>query len=80
MISFTENCLIDLKANHPRIQKQLEENLMVVTNLVSKIGYDKAAEIAKEAYETGKTIKEIIKEKQIEIDSLDEILDPKKMV
>lgn len=80
MISFTENCLIDLKANHPRIQKQLEENLMIVTNLVSEIGYDKAAEIAKEAYETGKTIKEIIEEKQIEIENLDEILDPKKMV
>ncbi len=80
MISFTNNCLKELKANHVGIKKHLEENLMIVTKLVPEIGYDTAAEIAKEAHETGKTIKEIIQEKQIKINNLDEILDPKKMV
>ncbi len=58
--SFTENCLKELRADQKQIEKHLEENLMIVTNLVSIIGYDKAAEIAKKAYETGKTIKEAI--------------------
>jgi fumarate hydratase class II len=80
MKSFTENCLKDLKVNQENIQKQLEENLMIVTNLVSKIGYDKAAEIAMKAYEKNKTIREIIQEENIEIENIDEILDPKKMV
>jgi len=78
--SFTDNCLKDLKVNQKQIEKHLEENLMIVTNLVSIIGYDKAAEIAKKAYESGKTIKEIIQEEEIKIDDLDKILDPKNMV
>ncbi|TET80589.1 MAG: class II fumarate hydratase [Candidatus Heimdallarchaeota archaeon] len=78
--SFTENCLKELRADQKQIEKHLEENLMIVTNLVSIIGYDKAAEIAKKAYESGKTIKEIIQEEKIMIDDLDKILDPKNMV
>lgn len=50
---------------------------MIVTNLVSIIGYDKAAEIAKKAYETGKTIKEVIEEMGLEIKDLEKVLDPK---
>lgn len=78
--SFTENCLKELRADHKQIEKHLEKNLMIVTNLVPIIGYDKAAEIAKKAYESGKTIKEIIQEEKIMIDDLDKILNPKNMV
>ena len=78
--SFTENCLKDLKVNQKNIEKHLEENLMIVTNLVSIIGYDKAAEIAKKAHETGKTIKEAIEEMGLEIENSEKILDPKEMV
>ncbi|HUT81400.1 MAG TPA: hypothetical protein VMZ29_09385 [Candidatus Bathyarchaeia archaeon] len=54
---------------------------MVVTRLTPFIGYEKAGEIAKRAYETGKTIKEIIAEMKIQFNAnLDEILDPNKMV
>lgn len=78
--SFTENCLKELRADQKQIEKHLEENLMIVTNLVSIIGYDKAAEIAKKAYETGKTIKEVVEEMGLEIKNLERILDPKGMI
>jgi len=78
--SFTNNCLKDLKVNQKQIEKHLKENLMIVTNLVPIIGYDRAAEIAKKAYESGKTLKEVIQEEEIKIDDLDNILDPKNMV
>ncbi len=79
--SFTKLCLHGLKANTPQIDTQLEKILMVVTNLVPLIGYDKASEIAQTAHETGKTIKEVILEKGIKVEGdLDDLLDPKKMV
>ncbi len=78
--SFIDNCLVGLEANENRIKQQLEQSLMVVTRLTPIIGYDKAAEIAKTAYATGKSIREVIIESGIEINGpLDEILDPKEM-
>lgn len=79
--SFVNHCLIGLEANKDQIKTHLERILMVVTNLVPLLGYDKAAELANIAYQTGKTIKEVILEKGIEIKgNLDELLDPTKMV
>ena len=79
--SFIENCLMGLEVNQARIDQQLEQSLMIVTRLAPFIGYDKAAEIAKNAHSTGKTIREVVTESGIEIDGdLDEILDPTKMV
>jgi fumarate hydratase class II len=76
--SFGNKCLLDLKANTERINELVEKNLMVVTKLIPFIGYDKASEIALEAYNTGKSVKEIITEKNIKIEGdLEEILDPK---
>ncbi|MFW9768550.1 MAG: class II fumarate hydratase [Candidatus Thorarchaeota archaeon] len=79
--SFRKNCLEGLRANEEQIRKQLDRSLMVVTRLSPIIGYDKASEIAKNAYETGKTIRDVVIESGIEFDGdLDEILDPSKMV
>ena len=78
--SFIDHCLIDLEANEDQINNQLEEMLMVITNLVPIIGYDKCSEIAQKAYKEGKTCKKVIKEMGLEIDNLDELLDPKNMV
>jgi fumarate hydratase class II len=79
--SFVKNCLNGLKANVDRINCQLEKNLMVVTNLVPIIGYDKASEIARRASRTGKTIKRTVLEMGLKIDgNLDELLDPRKML
>ena len=54
--------------------------IMLVTNLTPIIGYDKCSEIAQRAYREGKSCKEVIKEMGIEIDNLDDLLDPKNMV
>ena len=52
-VSFCDNCIAGLEPNHERIKEHLENSLMLVTALNTKIGYDKAAEIAKKAYNEG---------------------------
>ena len=79
--SFIDHCLIDIKVNKEHINSQLENLLMLVTNLIPLIGYDKCSAIAIKAYDVNKSLKEVIKEMGIELDEdLDELLDPKKMV
>jgi fumarate hydratase class II len=78
--SFTENCLKGIRPNTERIEQQLDQSLMLATRLAPVIGYDRAAEIAKKALREGKTIREIVKEDELEIEDLDELLDPSKMV
>ncbi|MCK4566096.1 MAG: class II fumarate hydratase [Candidatus Thorarchaeota archaeon] len=78
--SFTENCLKGLRTNKERIMQQLDQSLMLVTRLAPVIGYDRATEIAKKAHKEGKTIREIVHEDGLDIENLDELLDPSKMV
>jgi len=78
--SFIGHCLVDLKANAEQIDSNLEQMLMLVTNLTPIIGYDKCSEIAQRAYNEGKSCKVVIKEMGLKIDDLDELLDPKNMV
>lgn len=56
--SFTCHCVSGIQANTERITKLLNESLMLVTALNPHIGYDKAAEIAKQAHKNGTTLKE----------------------
>ena len=78
--SFVGNCLVGIKVNAEQIDSNLEQMLMLVTNLTPIIGYDKCSEIAQRAYKEGKTCKVVIKEMGLKIDNLDELLDPKNMV
>jgi len=57
-ISFDENCAVGIKPNHARITELLNNSLMLVTALNTKIGYYKAAEIANTAHTNGTTLKE----------------------
>ena len=57
-VSFDENCAIGIEPNHTRIKELLNNSLMLVTALNTKIGYYKAAEIANTAHENGTTLKE----------------------
>jgi fumarate hydratase class II len=57
-ISFTDNCIVGIEANVDRINKLLNESLMLVTALNPHIGYDNAAKIAKNAHKKGITLKE----------------------
>jgi fumarate hydratase class II len=56
--SFNDNCVAGLEPNLERIKQNLNNSLMLVTALNPKIGYDKAAEIAKKAYKENSTLKE----------------------
>jgi fumarate hydratase class II len=57
-ISFTDHCVTGIRANEPRIHELMERSLMLVTALTPRIGYDKAAEIAKAALANGTTLRE----------------------
>jgi len=56
--SFTEHCVVGIKANEDRIQKIMNESLMLATCLNSVLGYDDVAKIAKNAHKKGITLKE----------------------
>jgi fumarate hydratase, class II len=62
---FAEKCITGLKANRLTCAGYIEKSLALVTGLVPKIGYDRAAAVAKQAYETGKTIREVVLEEKI---------------
>lgn len=57
-VSFNDNCVAGLEPNQARINEHLNNSLMLVTALNTKIGYDNAASIAKKAYKEGTTLKE----------------------
>ena len=56
--SFTANCVVGIKANEPRIAELMQRSLMLVTALAPRIGYDKAAQVAKAAHANGTTLRE----------------------
>ncbi len=62
--SFNEHCAVGIEANEQRIKFNLDNSLMLVTALNTKIGYDKAAEIAKKAHKEGLTLKQAALELQ----------------
>ncbi|MFV0237985.1 MAG: class II fumarate hydratase [Flavobacteriales bacterium] len=57
-ISFNDHCAVGIQPNHKRIEELLNNSLMLVTALNTKIGYYKAAEIANTAHENGTTLRE----------------------
>ena len=72
-----EKCVEGIEANRERCEELVERSLAMVTALVPKIGYDAAAEIAKESMRTGKTVRELCREKKVLPEAeLNEALDP----
>ncbi|MBS9767213.1 MAG: class II fumarate hydratase [Flavobacteriaceae bacterium] len=57
-VSFNDNCAVGIEPNYPRIEELLNNSLMLVTALNTKIGYYKAAEIANTAHKNGTTLRE----------------------
>jgi len=77
---FSEQCLRGLEADRERCESLVEKSLAMCTALAPVIGYDQAAEIAKEAYNSGKTVREVAREKKILAEEeLDRLLDPYSM-
>ena len=78
---FTEKCLKGLEANEEKCREGVEKSLSMATALNPHIGYERAAEVAKEAFKTGKTVREICLEWNVlSAEQLDEVLDPWKMI
>ncbi|MFM1893615.1 MAG: class fumarate hydratase [Bacteroidota bacterium] len=80
-ISFAKNCASGIEPNLPEINKHLNNSLMLVTALNTKIGYYKAAEIAKYAHKNGTTLKEAaVTLGHVSSEEYDTIVDPSKMI
>ncbi|MAS95333.1 MAG: aspartate ammonia-lyase [Verrucomicrobiales bacterium] len=78
---FREKCVVGIEANRDRCEELIEWSMSMVTSLAPKIGYETAAKIAKEAVQTGKTVRQICEEKEIlPVKELDSALDPESMV
>jgi fumarate hydratase class II len=78
--AFVDKLLTGLEVNEERCRQLIDQSLMMVTSLAPKIGYEKAAAFAKEAFDSGKTIRELCREKKVLPDKeLDDALDPWKM-
>ncbi len=79
--SFTDNCVVGIVPREDNIKAGLERSLMLVTALAPKIGYDKAAKIAKTAHKNGTTLREeAVGGGYVTAAEFDAIVDPKKML
>ena len=79
--SFDEHCAVGIEPNHARIKQNLDNSLMLVTALNTKIGYEKAAKIAKTAHENGTTLKEeSVNLGYLTAEEFDQWVDPSKMI
>jgi len=78
--AFVDLCLENLEPNKEACEAAVEKSLSMVTSLNPHIGYEKASALAKEAFKSGKTIRELCTEQEIlPADVLQEALDPMSM-
>ncbi|MDP4249451.1 MAG: class II fumarate hydratase [Bacteroidota bacterium] len=80
-VSFNDKCAVGIEPIEANIQKHVNNSLMLVTALNTKIGYYKSAEIAQKAHQQGTTLKEMaVKLGYLTPEQFDEWVDPRKMV
>ena len=78
---FEKKLIHDLEANTEKLDENIQKNSILVTALVPVIGYDKSAEVAKEAMSQNKTIKEVLIEKNlISSEEIDQLLNIEKLI
>ena len=79
-LSLTEKCIVDFEVNTQNIEANLARNPILVTALNRKIGYSRAAEIARRSYQEGRPVLEVALEMtDLPHDELAELLDPKRL-
>jgi len=75
--NFVFRCINGILANKERAESLIENSLAMATALVPKIGYDAVAKIARQAYSTGKTVRQIaMEQKVLPEEELERVLDP----
>jgi len=80
-VNFANNCIKGIEVNLFQIKENLEKNLMLVTQLTPLIGYEQAASVAHEAFESNKTLKEVLlSRKLLSSEEIDSALDPSQMI
>ena len=80
-VSFNDKCAVGVAPIEANIKKHVDNSLMLVTSLNTKIGYYKAAEIAQKAHKEGTTLKEMaVKLGYVTPEEFDQWVDPAKMV
>jgi fumarate hydratase class II len=78
--NFAAKCIVGIKANAERCQSLIEESLAMCTALAPEIGYEAAAKLAKDAYKSGKTVRQVAREQNVLSDKkLADLLDPWRM-
>lgn len=78
--TFVDNCVIGITANETRCRYFVENSVGIITAICPYVGYQKAAEIAKEAIKTGESVRKLIIEKGLLTkEQIDEIMDPVQM-
>ena len=78
--AYVEFCALEMEPNPEACEASVEQSLAMVTSLNPHIGYERAAALAKEAFKTGKTIRQLVQEQKILPDDvLNEALDPWRM-
>ncbi|MCA6122187.1 class II fumarate hydratase [Bradyrhizobium sp. WSM 1704] len=78
--SFTEHCVVGIRADEKRIGELMQRSLMLVTALAPKIGYDNAAKVAKAAHANGTTLRqEALRLGFVSADEFDRLVQPDKM-
>ena len=79
--SFSEHCVSGIRANEPRIRELMKDSLMLVTALAPKIGYDRAAAIAKAAHANGTTLREeALRLGHVSAADFDRLVRPERMI
>jgi fumarate hydratase, class II len=78
--SFADNCVVGIRADEKRIRELMERSLMLVTALAPKIGYERAAEIAKAAHTRGTTLRdEALRLGYVSAKEFDRLVQPERM-
>ena len=78
--NFAAKCIEGIKANEERCKSLIEESLAMCTALAPEIGYEAAAKLAKDAYKSGKTVRQVAKEQRVLSEKrLTQLLDPWRM-
>ena len=77
---FADRCVAGLEADRERCESLVEQSLAMCTSLAPVIGYDKSADIAKESFKTGKTVRQVAAERKLMPDAdLNKTLDARRM-
>jgi len=79
-VAFADRCVTGIEANEPRAKQLLEKNPSIATALNPYIGYDQAVEVAKEAAQAGRSVRDVVEEKGLlKPEEIDEALDVRGM-